>query len=120
VDKNAFDAFLWLVEHRAPAVPVINSNDEVIGVVTTRDARRVTGHQTAREMAKPLSQFFSEQPVDAAHSLGVLTCYESDALRAVACKMNVNRGHAVYVINAHDNTLIGVIVITDILKILAS
>lgn len=66
VDKAAFDAFFALIERHTPAIPVISDSGRVCGAVAVRDVRHVTGNHTARELAKPLSQFIEEQSLHSA------------------------------------------------------
>jgi CBS domain-containing protein len=120
VDKFAFDAFVALIERRSSAIPVIGSKSKVCGAIGVRDVRRVTGRQTARELAKTLTQFIEDQSLDASseRNHGIITCFAAESIRTVIGKMRQNKMHCCFIIDQHDDELKGIVTLVEVFKFL--
>lgn len=136
MDKLTFDAFVALIERRSPSIPILDAKNKVCGAIAVRDVRRVTGHQTARELAKPLGEFIENQSMGSsdervcdlwqslgyAHflfqSISTLTCFAGQSLRTVIGKMNINKMHCCFIVDQHDDHLKGVVTLVEVFRFL--
>jgi len=109
---NAVLALSILATKRVSAIPVLDSNDRIVGTFSASDLKGI-GAQDYPKLQGSLKQFLEEHNFK---SLFPLTCFPSDTLEYVLFKLVAARIHRLWVVSEHNNQLIGVLSITDVMR----
>ena len=129
--STVHEAIQLMVENRVSALPIVDTNNHCVGIITTTDLvdiayevdddvshtdpfdpiarRRLVEHLTSTVGHEPVSTYMSET---------VTTAFETVTLRAAAKMMVKDQVHHLPIVNANDE-LVGILSSMDILANLA-
>jgi CBS domain-containing protein len=113
--QNMWDAFKLMRKEHVSAVPVVDANGVVKGVVSARDARLMILRPTRlRFLNQPLELFedLHVSPFDAE----TVCCTEEDTIASIITKLDNNRIHRVFLVDG-EGKLKGVIALRDIIAL---
>lgn len=115
---KAIDAFRELVKHKVSALGVLDDDGILVGNISVRDIRHIVKHTPGAELNYPLDEFATqirksnpEIPKD------IIACRETDTVRSIILKLDTNRIHRIYIVDAEQKPL-GVISLGDIFQYL--
>jgi len=111
------DAFREMLNKKITGIGVIDSNRNLIGHLSMRDIGYVVTHHPGAELALPLKDFLRELRESGQGPKNVISCGNADSVRSVITKLNSNRIHRIYVIDAASRPC-GVVSLSDICQFL--
>jgi len=116
-DSSAIFAFKTIVENKISAVPVVNSDDHIVGVVSVRDIRHLLGVRANTELKLPLTEFLEHLRAGDNVPTRAVVGSVTETVRDVITRIHSNRIHRLFMIDA-DDRVHAVVSISDIFKYL--
>jgi len=113
--STAIEAFRTMIANKVSAVPIVDPNDHIVGVVSVRDIRTLVGQKYNTNLNQPLLKFIEEIRKDNAAPPRAIVGSLTDKVRDVITRIHSNRIHRIFLLDVNDRVS-GVVSIVDILK----
>jgi 5'-AMP-activated protein kinase regulatory gamma subunit len=116
--KPAINAFKLIADNRVTAIPIVDAEGEIIGVISARDLKTVA---VQKELVKRLymsaQEFLKTKEREFAGPRTVICCKVTDTFEGILNKLHQSRIHRVFIVNDFYHP-IGVVAFTDVLRLL--
>lgn len=116
VDARLLDAALLIRRTGKRHVPVIDSEGKAIGIISDRDVHRLAPSVLSPMAPEEYNRIFESTPITLAMTKDPI-CLAPDAPVRQAVDIMTSRKISSVLVTAPDNKLVGIITVTDILKL---
>lgn len=116
---KTIEAFRDMVSKQVTALGVLDEHGKLVGNISVRDIGHVVTSKPGAELNATVKEFLADLRASTNTPRAVVTCGNGDTVRSVITKINSNRIHRVYVLDAAGRPC-GLVSLSDICRFLLS